>query len=96
LSNLDFSLTGTADVSARCYTKSGNKPQAANKQETVSVDQHGTFDIRNGSLTPTFTVTPLSRLSCPKGQVVTIESISYDLWLRSESFPQLDTHITSS
>jgi hypothetical protein len=62
----------------------------------VSVNQSGTFDIRNGSVTPTFTVTPLSTLSCPKGQVVTIESISYDLWLRSASFPQLDTRLTSS
>lgn len=90
----DFTLTGTVNVSSRCYTKSGNQPQAANKQETDTVDQSGSFNIRNGSVTPTFTVTPLSTLSCPKGQVVRIESFTYDLELDSASFPSLDTHLT--
>lgn len=43
-----FSLEGTVDVSSRCYTKSGNKPQAANKQESINVSQTKTFDVRNG------------------------------------------------
>ena len=89
----DFSLTGSVNVSSRCYTKSGNKPQAANKQESISVDQSGTFDIKNGTVTPTFTVTPLSTLTCPGGQHVVIESISWDLQLNSISFPALDTHL---
>jgi hypothetical protein len=74
-----FDLGGTIDVSSRCYTKSGNKPQAANKQETISVSETGTFPVRNGTATPTFTVTPLSTLSCPPGQIVVIESVTYDL-----------------
>jgi hypothetical protein len=74
-----FDLVGTVDVSSRCYTKSGNKPQAANKQETISVDQTVTFDVRNGRTNATFTVTPLSTLDCPPGQKVVIESITYSL-----------------
>jgi hypothetical protein len=92
----DFSLTGTINVSSRCYTKSNNTPQAANKQEAITVDQNGSFPIRNGSTTVSFSVTPLSTLSCPKGQVVKIESISYDLFLNSDNFPALDTELSSS
>jgi len=74
-----FSLVGTIDVSSRCYTRSGNKPQAANKQETISVNQTETFPVRNGRTNATFTVAPLSTLDCPPGQVVRIESVTYDL-----------------
>ncbi len=74
-----FSLEGSATVSSRCYTKSGNKPQAANKQETIPVSQSETFDVRNGRTNATFTVTPLSTLQCPGGQIVVIESVSFDL-----------------
>jgi hypothetical protein len=74
-----FTLEGSVDVSSRCYTKSGNKPQAANKQETISVSDTETFPVRNGRTNATFTVTPLSTLDCPKGQVTVIESVTYDL-----------------
>jgi hypothetical protein len=82
-STVDFSLTGSVDVASRCYTKSGNKPQAANKQETIAVDTGPVaFDVRNGQTTGSFpAITPLSTLTCPKGQNVVIESISYDLTL---------------
>ena len=72
-----FSLSGPVTVSSRCYTKSGNKPQAANKQETINVSQTKTFDVRNGRTNATFTVTPLSTLTCPKGQYVVIESVDF-------------------
>ena len=74
-----FSLVGTIDVSSRCYTRSGNKPQAANKQETINVSQTETFAVRNGRTNATFTVSPLSTLDCPPGQIARIESVSYDL-----------------
>ena len=80
LGNVDeatFNLSGTVLVSSRCYTKSGNKPQAANKQETLSINQTETFPVRNGQTTGSFTVSPLSTLSCPKGQRVVIESVDY-------------------
>jgi len=76
-----FTLEGTASVASRCYTRSGNKPQAANKQETISVSETETFPVRNGRTNATFTVSPLSTLVCPRGQHVVIESISYDLSL---------------
>jgi hypothetical protein len=76
-----FDLNGTVDVSSRCYTKSGNKPQAANKQESISVAQTETFPVRNGRTNATFTVTPLSTLTCPPGQNVVIESVTYNLAL---------------
>jgi hypothetical protein len=91
----DFSLTGTVNVSSRCYTRSGNKPQAANKQETINVDQNGSFPVKNGTTTVTFTITPLSTLTCPPGQTVVIESITYDLHLTSDNFPALNTDFKS-
>jgi hypothetical protein len=95
LGNVDsafFELAGTVDVSSRCYTKSGNAPQAANKQELVTVDQDGTFPVRNGRTNVVFTVTPLSTLRCPGGQRVVIESLTYNLLLSGEG---LSAAITS-
>ena len=56
-----------------------HKPQAANKQETINVSKTETFPVRNGRTNATFTVTPLSTLSCPGGQHVVIESFTYNL-----------------
>jgi hypothetical protein len=64
-------------VDSRCYTKSGNKPPAANKQETVDVNQTETFPVRNGRTNVFFQVSPLSTLHCPKGQIVVIESVDF-------------------
>jgi hypothetical protein len=89
----DASLTGTVDVFSRCYNKGGNKPQADNKQETINVSQNQTFDVRNGQVTFSFTVTPLSTLTCPGNQVVVIESVSYDLFLTWPAFPELNRHL---
>jgi hypothetical protein len=75
----DFTLTGTVDIFSRCYNRGGNKPQADNKQETISVNQAGTFPVRNGQTTGGFEVTPLSTLTCPGNQVVKIESAAWDL-----------------
>ena len=79
VSSATFDLTGTVDVFSRCYNRGGNKPQADNKQETINVDTSATFDVRNGRTNATFTITPLSTLTCPGNQVVKIESFSYDL-----------------
>ena len=35
--SVELGLEGTVSVSSRCYTRSGNKPQAANKQESITV-----------------------------------------------------------
>jgi hypothetical protein len=80
-STVDFTLSGDVNVNSRCYTKSQNKPQAANKQETITVNDTQSFDVRNGQTTGSFTVTPLSTLTCPPGQKAVIESITYNLTL---------------
>jgi hypothetical protein len=77
----NFTLTGTVNVFSRCYNKGGNKPQADNKQETIAVNDSEPFPVSNGQTTGSFTITPLSTLTCPGNQVVKIESVSYDLTL---------------
>jgi hypothetical protein len=75
--SVPITLSGDVVVNSRCYTRSGNKPQAANKQETLQVNQTDDFPIRNGQTSGSFTVTPLSTLTCPGGQHVVIESVDY-------------------
>ena len=89
----DASLTGTVDVYSRCYNKGGNKPQADNKQETLNVDQDLSFPVRNGTVTFSFSVSPLSTLTCPGSQTVVTEDVSYDLTLTWPAFPSLNIHI---
>ena len=79
VASVDLTLSGTLVVDSRCYTKSGNKPQAANKHETMPVNSTGTFPVRNGRTNATFHVSPVSTLSCPGGQHVVIESFTYNL-----------------
>ena len=88
-----FDLTGSLDVSSRCYTRSGNKPQAANKQETIDVAASGEFPVRNGRTNVSFTVSPISTLTCPPGQRVVIESATYDLTISGEG---VTIHATGS
>ena len=74
----DFTLTGEAVVSSRCYTKSNNKPQAANKQETVALSTSGTFPVRNGQTTGSLSITaPAPTLVCLPGQRVVTESVTF-------------------
>jgi hypothetical protein len=79
-----FNLSGTVDVNSRCYTRKGNTPQAANKQESISVNSTDTFAVRNGRTDISFSVAPLSTLTCPGGQHVVIESVTYDLTLSGQ------------
>ncbi len=88
----EFSLTGSVDVFSRCYNRGGNKPQADNKQETISVNQTQLFPVSNGQTTGSFTVTPLSTLTCPGNQRVVIESVSFDLTLTGPG--GITAHIT--
>jgi hypothetical protein len=79
VSTVTLDLDGTVDVFSRCYNRGGNKPQADNKQETIAVNSTETFPVRNGRTNASFTITPLSTLTCPGNQVVRIESFSFDL-----------------
>jgi hypothetical protein len=96
LGNVDeatFNLDGTVEVFSRCYNKGGNKPQADNKQETITVAESETFPVRNGRTNVSFTITPLSTLTCPGNQRVVIESLTWDLVLSGEG---LNIPITGS
>ena len=84
VSEASFTLSGTVDVSSRCYTRKGNTPQAANKQETIAVSDTKTFPVSNGKTVGTFTITAESTLTCPGGQRVVVESVTYDLTLSGQ------------
>lgn len=96
LGNVDeatFNLDGTVEVFSRCYNKGGNKPQADNKQETITVAEAETFPVRNGRTNVSFEITPLSTLTCPGNQRVVIESLTWDLVLSGQG---LSVPITGS
>jgi hypothetical protein len=88
----DFTLTGTVDVTSQCFTKSGNPVNGVPKSETNSVNQSGEFPVRNGQTTGSFTVTPLSTLTCTGSQRVRILEVSFDLFLNGDDLPEV--HLT--
>jgi hypothetical protein len=92
VTSADFSLTGTADVTSQCFTRSGNPVQGVPKSETIDVNVTGTFDVRNGQTTGSLTVSPLSTLTCTGSQQVRILSVSFDLTLTGDALPPV--HLT--
>lgn len=70
-----FSLTGTISVTAQCFTKSGNAVNGVPKSSTTTVNATDTFPVRNGSVTGSFTVTPVSTLTCTGNQHVEVLSV---------------------
>ncbi|QGF24289.1 hypothetical protein [Raineyella fluvialis] len=89
----DFTLTGTVTATAQCFTKSGNPVNGVPKSDTTSVNASGTFPVRNGQVTGSFTVSPLTTLKCTGNQQVRILSVSYDLYLNGAGLPQV--HLVS-
>jgi hypothetical protein len=89
---VDFTLTGTVDVTSQCFTRSGNPVNGVPKSETNSVSQSGEFPVRNGQTTGSFTVSPLSTLTCTGSQRVRILQVSFDLFLNGDNLPEV--HIT--
>jgi hypothetical protein len=95
VASVDFYLTGQIEVDSRCYTKSGNKPQAANKQEFLQAGATGDFPVRNGAVNVSISQTPVSSLTCTPGQRVVIESVScLSLAINSGQFPELNSPVT--
>jgi hypothetical protein len=92
VTSADFRLTGTANVTSQCFTKSGNPVNGVPKSEIVDVDVSGTFDVRNGQVTGSLTVSPLSTLTCTGNQEVRILSVSFDLTLTGNDLPPV--HLT--
>jgi hypothetical protein len=76
----DISCSADATATYQCWNKGGNHPQAGNK-ETVGgpVSGGGSFPIRNGSASGSITVSPPGpgTFSCPGGQALFLEDVSY-------------------
>jgi hypothetical protein len=92
VSSVNFALTGTANVTSQCFTKSGNPVNGVPKSEQVDVNVTGTFPVRNGQTTGSLTVSPLSTLTCTGNQHVEILSVSFDLTLTGNDLPPV--HLT--
>jgi hypothetical protein len=86
---VDFTLTGTVTAEAQCFTRSGNPVNGVPKKDTTQVNATGTFDVRNGQTTGSFTVAPLTTLTCTGNQRVVILDVSYDLYLNGDSLPEV-------
>jgi hypothetical protein len=93
VTSVDFNLTGTVTTTSQCFTKSGNPVNGVPKSETVDVNAGGTFPVRNGQVTGSLTVSPISTLTCTGNQQVRILSASFDLTLTGNDLPPV--HLTS-
>jgi len=75
-------ISCSADATAvyQCFNNGGNHPKAGNK-ETVGgpVSNSGTFPVRNGQTTGSLTVNPPGPgdFTCPNGQTLYLQSVSY-------------------
>ena len=76
----DISCSADSTAVYQRFNNGGNHPQAGNK-ETVGgpVSNGGPFPIRNGSATDSITVNPTGpgNFSCPGGQTLFLQSVTY-------------------
>jgi hypothetical protein len=76
----DISCSADASAVYQCWNNGGKHPQAGNK-ETVTAPVSGgdSFPIRNGSASGSITVGPPGPgdFSCPGGQTLFLEDVSY-------------------
>lgn len=96
VSAVELSLVGELDVFSQCYNRGGKNPAADNKEETTTVDETGTFPVRNGRTNATFTISPVGTLQCPGNQVAIVESVSgtLDIVYQGESLGQVTVNFT--
>ena len=59
------------------------------KSETINVNASGTFPVRNGQTTGSFTVSPLTTLTCTGNQQARLLSVDFDLFLNGDSLPEV-------
>ena len=80
LTTANVSCAADATAVYQCFNNGGNHPKAGNK-ETVGgpVSNDGQFPVRNGQTTGSITVSPPGQgdFSCPNGQTLFLESVSY-------------------
>ena len=93
VTSVDFALTGTVTTTSQCFTKSGNPVNGVPKSETIAVNATGTFPVRNGQTTGSFTISPLTTLQCTGNHTVVILSAAFDLTLTGDDLPPV--HLTS-
>jgi hypothetical protein len=76
----DISCSADATAVYQCFNNGGQHPKAGNK-ETVGgpVSNDGSFPISNGQATGSITVDPPGpgTFSCPSGQTLFLQSVSY-------------------
>jgi hypothetical protein len=92
VTSVDFNLSGTVTTESQCFTKSGNPVNGVPKSETIDVNATGTFPVRNGQVTGSLTISPISTLECTGNQHVVILSASFDLTLTGNDLPP--AHLT--
>lgn len=90
--SVDFNLAGTVNVTSQCFTKSGNPVNGVPKSEQIDVNVTEPFPVRNGQVTGSLTVEPLSTLECTGNQRVVILDVSFDLTLTGDGLPPV--HLT--
>jgi hypothetical protein len=80
LTTANVSCSADATAVYQCFNNGGNHPKAGNK-ETVGgpVSNGGAFPVRNGQTTGSITVSPPGPgdFSCPSGQTLFLQSVSY-------------------
>jgi len=84
-------ITITADSTAtyQCYNKAGNKPQGVPKTAGPSgVAGSGNFPVNHGNTTGTLSAGPLgpSGFSCPSGQLLFLDAVSYSNIVVTDQF----------
>jgi hypothetical protein len=92
VTSVDFNLSGTVTTESQCFTKSGNPVNGVPKSETIDVNATGTFPVRNGQVTGSLTISPISTLECTGNQHVVILSATFDLTLTGNDLPPV--HLT--
>jgi hypothetical protein len=74
------SCTADAQALYQCWNNGGKHPKAGNKETvTAPVSGGGDFPVRNGSTSGSITVAPPGpgTFSCPAGQTLFLESVTY-------------------
>jgi hypothetical protein len=87
---VDFTLTGTVTTTSQCFTRSGNPVQGVPKTDTINVNATGTFDVRNGQTTGSFTITPLTTLECTGNQQARLLNVDFNLFLNGDDLPEVN------
>ena len=70
----------TASATYQCWNNGGNHPKAGNKETvSTSLTVNGTFPVRNGQTTASLTFGPPDQgsFSCPSGQSLFLEKVTY-------------------